>query len=318
MMYNNYTLVSDIDGILTDGGHFYNNNGKFGKKFGSNDKDSIRKLKSIFKNIIFCSADKTGYDINKLRMEEIGVDFQFCTIEQRQELINNNLPCVYIGDGIAEPNATINIALEDSTPQAKEQSDWILPTIAGKNVFPHLLHYLENENVINFAHKILNCVDEDCKIILTGIGKNFSLAQLVSEFFLPFNWNVVPIDANHSTHGSLGIIKEHDVVIASSKSGNTIELANMMKALKRKMPSFKNTFIITSNKNCKICGMFEHKLFVPYLKEDSLFGLSPQTTIKQYLGIYFTILNVLNSSSNIKREDYLLNHQGGSIGSLLK
>jgi arabinose-5-phosphate isomerase len=152
------------------------------------------------------------------------------------------------------------------------------------------------------------------KVILAGVGKNYSLAQLVSEFFLPYNIIAVPLDANHSMHGSLGIIREDDVLITSSKSGDTRELLEMMESLKGKIPEFKNSFLITSNINAKCLPYFKHTLVVSALSESSLYGLSPQSTIMQYLKVYFQILNVINLDSPCTKNDYLLNHQGGSIG----
>jgi D-arabinose 5-phosphate isomerase GutQ len=307
-------LISDIDGILSTGEHIYSVEGKVLKSFGSNDKDALKVLINYFDKIIFCSADVAGEEINKNNLKVMGdfVLYEFCNIESRQDLINKYSPCIYIGDGIHEPKALINICLSDSTPQAKENSDVVLPTVAGKNVFPHLLKWLESENIFKFVSKIKNALNG--KIILTGVGKNYSLAQLVSEFFLPYNLVAVPLDANHSMHGSLGIIKDGDILIASSKSGNTRELLEMMMALQEKNPNFKNTFLITSNKNCNGKKYFEHVLVSSEEQENSLCGLSPQTTIEKYLKIYFQILNILNQDNNCTKIDYLLNHQGGTIG----
>lgn len=307
-------LVCDTDGVITSGEHFYSVDGKIMKSFGSNDRPSISLLREHFEEIIFCSADSTsvGSDINQVRAGEMGVKYVFSPADKRQALIDENMPCVYIGDGIAEPKALINICLQDSCPQIKEQADVILPTVAGKNVFPHLLNWVKKDNVLKFAARIRDSISE--KIVLTGVGKNFSLAQLVSEFFLPYNIVAVPLDANHSTHGSLGLINPEDVVVASSKSGNTEELVNMMEAMHKKFGRKSKTFLITSNENSASSPHFDHTLVVDSLKENSLYNLSPQTTIEQYLRVYFTILNVITGSSSCTRSGYLLNHPGGAIG----
>lgn len=306
-------LVCDIDGTITSGEHFYSKNGKKLKAFGSNEKSALKLLKKYFDNIILCSADSTneGQLINSTRAKEMNIQYIYSSLSTRQNLIDEYMPCVYIGDGIHEPKAFINICLKDSCPQIKEKADVILPTCSGKNIFPHILYYIENNNIISFAEKIRDSIEN--KIVITGVGKNFSLAQLVCEFFLPYNIVAVPLDANHSTHGSLGLIKENDVIIASSKSGNTEELINMMIALHNKL-DINKTFLITSNKNGKLNCLFNETLVVDSLKEDSLYELSPQTTIEQYLKIYFKILNVLNLEKSCTKKEYLLNHPSGSIG----
>lgn len=306
-------LVCDVDGVLTTGEHFYSDSGKLLKAFGSNEKDAICLLGEYLDRIVFCSADVSGKDINLQRLSEFSsTEYVCCSVAERQSLVDSCMPCIYIGDGVIEPRAAINVCLSDSAPQAIERADVVLPTPAGKNVFPHLLAWFRKQNVFDFGRKIKAALGG--KIVLTGVGKNFSLAQLVSEFFLPYNLVAVPLDANHSLHGSLGLIKENDVLIASSKSGNTRELVEMMEALKRKLPAFKNSFLITSNSGSKCAEYFEHILVVESLREDSLHGLSPQTTIAQYLKVYFQILNAINMDSDCTKADYLSNHQGGSIG----
>lgn len=309
-------LVSDVDGTLSSGEHFYSKDGKIIKSFGSNDKEAAALLSKYIDKIVFCSADSSvnGQIINEKRFSEFkNVEYIICSIEKRQELINSMLPCIYIGDGLMEPRATINFCLLDSSPQAIQKSDVVLPTVAGKNVLAHLLNWFEEQNVYNFAKTIRSCMGAG-KIVLAGVGKNYSLAQLVSEFFLPYNIIAVPLDANHSLHGSLGLIKNEDILIASSKSGNTKELVEMMQSLKKKLPEFKNTFLITSSDNSICSELFEHVLVVPSLEENSLHNLSPQTTISQYLNTYFQILNIINTNNKCTKNDYLLNHQGGSIG----
>lgn len=306
-------LICDVDGTLTSGEHFYSENGKEFKAFGSNEKDALAPLRQYVDRIVFCSADVQGENINRKRLTEFpGVEYVRCSITDRQALIDSCSPCIYIGDGMCEPKAAINICLSDSAPQAIENADVVLPTTAGKNVLPHLLDWLEKYNIYRFGTAIGKALRG--KVILTGVGKNFSLAQLVSEFFLPYNLVAVPLDANHSLHGSLGMIREEDVLIASSKSGNTRELLEMMEALKRKLPAFRNTFLITSNGDSQGAAYFENVLVVEPVAEDSLHGLSPQATIAQYLKIYFRILNIINLDNSCTKTDYLANHQGGSIG----
>ena len=149
---------------------------------------------------------------------------------------------------------------------------------------------------------------------MAGVGKNFSLAQLASEFFLPYNIIAIPLDAGHSLHGSLGVIERNDVLLASSKSGNTQELLLMILALNKKFISFDNSYLITSNKHGIVNEHFKNVYVASSSEEKSLYGFSPQDTIMQYLKIYFDILNVLNISSKCTICDYLVNHQGGTIG----
>jgi len=143
-------LISDVDGILTDGGHYYNLDGKKFKKFGSNDKDAIKRLEELFGlKIIFISSDKIGFDIVKKRIaDDWGRKVECLGAKERIDYIKN-LPGkkIYVGDGIYDAEifkkVDLSFCLADSTPQAKKSASFVLDTVSGKNVFSHILFQME-------------------------------------------------------------------------------------------------------------------------------------------------------------------------------
>ena len=141
-------LVSDVDGILTDGGHYYSSSGKFLKKFGSNDKDALKILCHYFERIIFISADKIGFEISYKRIsEDWGYECFYVSTKERLDYLKNlGNRVVFVGDGL-EDALTQGIVfkfitVKDATPQAQNAADLVLHTVGGKNVFPHLLNHI--------------------------------------------------------------------------------------------------------------------------------------------------------------------------------
>lgn len=67
------TFVIDIDGVLTDGGFYYDDSGKRLKRFGPDDADALTLLSSYL-YIVFVSADRRGWDISKKRVEDMGFE----------------------------------------------------------------------------------------------------------------------------------------------------------------------------------------------------------------------------------------------------
>ena len=153
-------LISDVDGVLTCGGHFYDVDGKRYKKFGSNDKDALRELNSkYFENILFITSDKIGFDISKKRINDMGFEVKYLSIEERKEyFLKLEGKKIYIGDGIYDVElfnyVDMSFSLDDSTPQAKKKCTHMLKTSGGKNVFSHLLEFLDNST--NDIDEILN------------------------------------------------------------------------------------------------------------------------------------------------------------------
>jgi 3-deoxy-D-manno-octulosonate 8-phosphate phosphatase (KDO 8-P phosphatase) len=69
MFNNDYVVILDVDGTLTDGSFYSNDKGKFLKKFGADDWDALKILHK-FTNVHFISADKKGFSIVQNRLEK--------------------------------------------------------------------------------------------------------------------------------------------------------------------------------------------------------------------------------------------------------
>lgn len=70
----NYTFILDIDGVLTDGTFYYTKDGKIAKKFGPDDNDALKLLKSWGVEIVFVSSDWRSFEISKKRINDMGYE----------------------------------------------------------------------------------------------------------------------------------------------------------------------------------------------------------------------------------------------------
>ncbi len=352
-------LISDVDGILTDGGHYYTAEGKLMKKFGSNDKDALKKLNELYvKEIVFITADKLGYSISCKRIKrDWGLNLKLIPIDKRNDFFKQlKGKKIYIGDGIHDAEdfegIDLSFALNNSTPQAKKNASVVLDTSSGNNVFPYLLEFLgrrklkiekptESEETLDaselyrmlkqinlipekrqeinrFCNSIKNSYTEKNKIVLCGVGKNALLANLICEFLYPYNITSVVLDPHRALHGNLGLLEKDDILIMTSKSGNTAELVHLMKCLQNK-GDIENKFLLTCNKDCEL-AKYDIKciLSVPVSDEVSRFNHSPQTTFVVFAIILFLVVNALANTKEMTQIDYLLNHQAGEIGKVLR
>ena len=70
-------IVSDCDGILTDGGHYYSETGKMYKRFGSCDKEAMKFMIKCGWIFLFVTDDPTGLEITNRRMYDWDVSGTF-------------------------------------------------------------------------------------------------------------------------------------------------------------------------------------------------------------------------------------------------
>lgn len=138
-------LVTDVDGVLTDGGILYDDNGLESKRFQVKDGQIIRYLKE---NGILLGAI-TGRDslVVKNRCEELKFNFHFHGIKDKYESIIaqvNSLgismhECAYIGDDIIDLPILMNVGFSASPSDAisyvKDKVDFISNFKGGEGVF---------------------------------------------------------------------------------------------------------------------------------------------------------------------------------------
>ena len=80
-------FLSDVDGVLTDGGMYYTENGDEFKKFSCYDGMGMKLLqKKGFKVGILTSEDRL---INRNRAEKLSLDYDFHGIENKFQFIND-------------------------------------------------------------------------------------------------------------------------------------------------------------------------------------------------------------------------------------
>jgi 3-deoxy-D-manno-octulosonate 8-phosphate phosphatase (KDO 8-P phosphatase) len=134
-------LVTDVDGVLTDGGFWYNETGKVFKKFGPHDSDGFKLLREADIEVFAISADKRGFPITEKRLTDMKVSIQLVTESDRLKFIHEHFGfegTAFVGDGIHDAvvleNCERGYAPGDATKFAKEAANVITETCGGRGV----------------------------------------------------------------------------------------------------------------------------------------------------------------------------------------
>jgi len=106
---NKLIIISDVDGVLTDGSFYYTESGKYIKKFGRDDADAIKILKQQLPNTIikFCTSDLNGFNISKKRITDMNCELEYIPVKSRPDWIktfksDGSSYVVYIGDSFVD------------------------------------------------------------------------------------------------------------------------------------------------------------------------------------------------------------------------
>lgn len=138
-------LITDVDGVLTDGGLYYTDEGLVMKKFNVKDGMAVRLLREAGIKSGMISTDTTK--LMQLRAERLNMDFSFIGIWDKaakmleicEEL--NLFPenAAFIGDDINDLEvmqiAGVTACPADAVKEIKKSSDYICAKKGGEGAF---------------------------------------------------------------------------------------------------------------------------------------------------------------------------------------
>lgn len=134
-------LIMDCDGVMTDAGMYYSEEGEAFKKFNTRDGKAIELLRKAGIKTAIVTGEKSLF--SKLRAEKLQIDYIVLgAVEKDQELLKlaeqsgiQPEEMAYIGDDINDLPAFGLCALSacpaDAVRSVREQADWVLRTKGG-------------------------------------------------------------------------------------------------------------------------------------------------------------------------------------------
>tara|TARA_B100000212_G_scaffold342205_1_gene328204 strand:+ start:215 stop:715 length:501 start_codon:yes stop_codon:yes gene_type:complete len=145
LIRNISTVITDIDGVWTDGGMIYDESGKEMKKFNTRDGMGVERLFDYQIETIICTSENS--EIVKKRAQKLKIDKCFVGIKKKKEFIelfilNNNMDpssIAYIGDDLNDAEVMKIVGFtgcpSDAFGKIKSQVDYICSKKGGEGSF---------------------------------------------------------------------------------------------------------------------------------------------------------------------------------------
>lgn len=167
------------------------------------------------------------------------------------------------------------------------------------------------ENFIFAVESIYRCKG---KVIVTGIGKSGIIAQKIAATLNSTGTYSIYLHSADTLHGDLGIIREGDIAILISKSGDTQEI-------KKLVPAFKNLkikiILITGNVNSALAKIADIILDASVEEEACPFNLAPTTSTTAALVLGDAVAISLLQRKGFSKENFAMYHPDGNLGKKL-
>jgi arabinose-5-phosphate isomerase len=152
------------------------------------------------------------------------------------------------------------------------------------------------------------------RLIVTGIGKSAIIANKIVATLNSTGTHSVFMHAADAIHGDLGIIKEEDIVICISKSGNTPEIKMLVPLIKR----MGNPLVaMVSNTTSFLAQHADYTIQTTVESEACPNNLAPTTSTTTQLVMGDAIAVTLLKLRGFTKEDFAKLHPGGSLGKKL-
>jgi arabinose-5-phosphate isomerase len=152
------------------------------------------------------------------------------------------------------------------------------------------------------------------KVIITGMGKSGIIARKIAATFSSTGTPAIYVHPGESSHGDLGMISKHDVVIAISYSGETAELAHLISYTARKDIAL----IGMTGKPSSLLGQSARVVLDISVKEEACpIGLAPTASTTATLAMGDVLAVCLMKRKGFKPEDFAEFHPSGSLGARL-
>ena len=128
---------------------------------------------------------------------------------------------------------------------------------------------------------LINLFRKNKRIIFCTMGKSAFACRKVVYTARSYGLDWHDLDVCHAFHGDAGIIKENDLLVFVSKSGETketIEVAEYFSRWKK--------VSITSNPNSKLSKICKSNINIPVAYEGSPFGYAPMISTTMYMIVF--------------------------------
>jgi len=153
------------------------------------------------------------------------------------------------------------------------------------------------------------------RVVVTGLGKSGHIGVKIAATLASTGTPAFFVHAAEASHGDLGMIGRHDVILALSWSGETVELQAIVNYSRR----FRIPLIaLTAGGDSALARAADIVLCLPKIEEACPHGLAPTTSTIMQLALGDILAVSLLEARRFSAHDFKIFHPGGKLGANLR
>lgn len=149
------------------------------------------------------------------------------------------------------------------------------------------------------------------RVVVSGVGKSGHIGRKLAATLASTGTPAFFVHAAEAAHGDLGMITEHDVVIAISYSGTTGELLTVVPSLKRLGTRL---IALTGNPESELALHADVHLDASVAQEACPLNLAPTASTTTALALGDALAVACLTTRGFSPEDFARSHPGGALG----
>lgn len=179
----------------------------------------------------------------------------------------------------------------------------------------YALQSLDEETFSRWVEETAETLKNGHKVIVSGLGKNVPICEKFVGSMVSVGLDACFLHTNSAVHGDMGIVKDGDMVILLTKSGETAEsiyFANLIK--ERKV----NIWLLTFARESTLTREIPNSMILDLRHEGDLWNIMPNNSTTINLIVLQGLAMLVAGRMELEIGQFKRNHPGGHIGEILR
>ena len=176
------------------------------------------------------------------------------------------------------------------------------------------IHSLDEAVFRRWVKEGTRTINAGHKIIVSGLGKNVPICEKFVGSMVSLGMDAAFLHTNSAVHGDMGIVKDGDMVIILTKSGETSESIYLARLLRERKV---NMWLLTFKAESTLIKEIPNSIILKLNDEGDMWNIMPNNSTTINLIILQGLCMQIAKERKIQIEDFRRNHPGGHIGEML-
>ena len=179
----------------------------------------------------------------------------------------------------------------------------------------HSIHSLDLEVFHQLLNESVDTLREGHKIIVSGLGKNVPICDKFVGSMVSMGLDAYFLHTNSAVHGDMGLVKNGDLVIILTKSGETSESIYLARLLRERKV---NLWLLTFEKESTLTREVPNSIVMSLEHEGDLWNIMPNNSTTMNLIVLQGLAMQIAKEMKLDIQQFKRNHPGGHIGEVLE